>query len=166
MEKFKGFSRYRDDCTVINIDNFIEIAKDIYPPSLELTQENDDFSKADVLDMKATIVDWAIQTSVYCKTDDFPFNVISLPFLESNLSSRVCYLVFFGQILRFSRLCSKKEDFINRVERLGKILLERGYEFKRLRSEFCKVIDKYRTIFEKWGTPLDSYQWFNLIFKS
>lgn len=166
LEKFKGFSRYRDDCTVINIDNFIEIAKDIYPPSLELTQENDDFSKADVLDMKATIVDWAIQTSVYCKTDDFPFNVISLPFLESNLSSRVCYLVFFGQILRFSRLCSKKEDFINRVERLGKILLERGYEFKRLRSEFCKVIDKYRTIFEKWDTPLDSYRWFNLIFNS
>ena len=29
--KLKYFRRYRDDCTTLNIDNFIDIAGEIYP---------------------------------------------------------------------------------------------------------------------------------------
>ena len=39
--RLKYFRRYRDDCTSLNIDNFLTIAQEIYPPSLTLTQEND-----------------------------------------------------------------------------------------------------------------------------
>ena len=96
--KLKFFRRYRDDCTSINIDNFMNISRQIYPPSLELTQENTDFSKANVLDMEVQLENGIICTKVYCKTDAFPFNVISLPFLETNIDRRICYKVFYGQI--------------------------------------------------------------------
>ena len=165
VEKFKGFCRYRDDCTVINIENFLEIAKEIYPPSLDLTQENTDLTKADVLDMKVVINEFSFLTSVYCKTDDFPFDVISLPFLEGNLSDRICYLVFFGQILRFCRLSTRLEDFIIRVKKLGTILLNRGYQMKLLKREFCRVIEKYRIEFQKWNIPIDCSRFFSDIFK-
>ena len=46
--RLKFFRRYRDDCTNLNFDNFIEIAGEIYPPSLSLTQENEDLSKENV----------------------------------------------------------------------------------------------------------------------
>ena len=39
--RLKFFRRYRDDCTSLNINNFLAIASEIYPPSLSLTQEND-----------------------------------------------------------------------------------------------------------------------------
>ena len=83
--RLKYFRRYRDDCTSLNIDNFLTIASEIYPPSLTLTQENDSPIKVNVLDMVAEVKEGRILTKVYCKTDHFPFNVISLPFLESKV---------------------------------------------------------------------------------
>ena len=115
--------------------------------------------------MNVVINEFSFLTSVYCKTDDFPFDVISLPFLEGNLSNRICYLVFFGQILRFCRLSTRLEDFIIRVKKLGTILLNRGYQMKLLKREFCRVIEKYRIEFQKWNIPIDCSRFFSDIFK-
>ena len=81
---FKGLNRYRDDCTALNIDDFRQLARDIYPPSLDLSQENEDLSQATVLDMHVTVVDGYFRTKVYNKTDSFPFEVVTMPFIESN----------------------------------------------------------------------------------
>ena len=74
--KLKFFRRYRDDCTSLDINDFLSIASEIYPPSLSLTQENDSPTIVNVLDMVAEIRDGRILTKVYCKTDHFPFSVI------------------------------------------------------------------------------------------
>ncbi len=87
--RLKFFSRYRDDCTTVNVGDFLTISAEIYPASLSLTQENEDLSKANVLDMEVGISDGIINTRVYCKTDHFPFDVISLHFLSSNLDSNI-----------------------------------------------------------------------------
>ena len=159
VRKFKGLCRYRDDCSAINIENFKEIAKDIYPASLELTQENTDLKKASVLDMNVYISDDDFETNVYCKTDDFPFNVISLPFLNSNISKSICYGVFYSQVLRYQRLCSKLSDFEIRVKLLAATLLERGYNIRFLQRKFLKVLDKYKEEFDRWLLPDDIENW-------
>ena len=147
VDRLKYFRRYRDDCTSLNVDDFLLIAGEIYPPSLTLTQENDRPDRANVLDMVVEVKDLSIVTRVYCKTDHFPFDVISLPFLESNLDSKICYRVFFGQIVRFQRLCSVLSDFEIRVRFLAGVLLARGYEDKYLRGQFCRAVVKY-TVFQ------------------
>ena len=156
---FKGLNRYRDDCTALNIDNFQEIAMDIYPDSLELSQENDDLSKASVLDMDVSVVDGYFRTKVYNKTDSFPFEVVSMPFLNSNIDRQVCYKVFYSQVLRYERLCSFQLDFESRVRSLGVFLLKRGYRLAVLGREFMKVVRSYRTEFERWSVPTDSKRW-------
>ena len=150
-------------CTALNIDNFQEIAKDIYPDSLELSQENDDFSKASVLDMDVSVVDGYFRTKVYNKTDSFPFEVVSMPFLNSNIDRQVCYKVFYSQVLRYERLCSFQLDFESRVRSLGVFLLKRGYRLAVLGREFVKVVRSYRTEFERWSVPTDSKRWFKYI---
>jgi hypothetical protein len=66
--------------------------------------------------MEVQIIQRNYVTKVYCKTDDFPFHIISLPFLESNISNKLCYLVFYGQVLRYQRLCSHlRETFFFEV---------------------------------------------------
>ena len=162
--KFKGLNRYRDDCTALNIDDFRTLAQDIYPPSLELSQENDDMSQAAVLDMFVSVRDGYFKTKVYNKTDSFPFNVVSMPFLESNISLKVCYKVFFSQVLRYQRLCSFKHDFEDRVYSLGKSLEERGYKMDKLGKEFRQVVSNYRSEFERWDIPINSLSWFTSIF--
>ena len=110
--------------------------------------------------MVAEIIDRKIMTRVYCKTDHFPFDVISLPFLSSNLDTRVCYLVFYGQIVRFQRLTSLREDFEIRVKFLADILLDRGYILDLLQIQFCRAVDKYTSEFQKWSLPQDLRLWF------
>ena len=160
---FVGLNRYRDDCTALNIDNFRDVARDIYPASLELSQENDDLSKATVLDMDVNIIDGYFRTKVYNKTDSFPFEVVSMPFLNSNIDRHVCYKVFYSQVLRYERLCSFQSDFESRVRFLGQFLLKRGYKLALLGREFMKVIRTYRTEFERWSVPTDSKLWFSNI---
>ena len=159
-DRLKYFRRYRDDCTSLDIDNFLTVASEIYPPSLTLTQENSLPDKVNVLDMVAEIKDGKIFTKVYCKTDHFPFEVISLPFLESNLDTNICYNVFYGQIVRFQRLTSLREDFEARVKFLATILIKRGYNINFLCKRFTKAIDKYGSEFQKWSLPLDLKSWF------
>ena len=161
----KYFKRYRDDCTTLNCTNFIDIAGDIYDPSLSLSQENDDLSKANVLDMEVNISERSCITKVYCKTDHFPFNVISLPFLESNIDGDLCHRVFYSQIIRFERLSSHREDFERRTRYLGEILISRGYHFSILERLFSKCITKYAKEFQKWYLPLNIKTWFRDIFK-
>ena len=101
---------------------------------------------------------------MYDKTDDFPFEVISLPFLESNINESVCYLVFYSQILRYQRLCSHIGDFNERVKILGDILFQRGYNYAKLKREFVRVIGKYRHEFERWEMISNVNDWFDNIF--
>ena len=141
----------------------MDIARDIYPPSLSLTQENDQLDKASVLDMDVSIQDSNIVTRVFCKTDLFPFHVISLPFLDSNLDSCLCYRVFYGQLVRFERLCTLRIDFENRTNFLARILMDRGYKRNILKRQFCKAVEKYVMEFQKWALPFSFPAWFDSI---
>ena len=155
-----------DDCTTLNLDNFRDLARDIYPPSLELSQENDDLSQATVLDMQVTIEEGRYITKVYNKTDSFPFDVVSMPFIESNIDSKICYKVFYSQILRYQRLCTFIVDFTNRVRLLGNTLINRGYRLDKLAKEFRLVVGNYRAEFERWSIPVNSQVWFRNIFNT
>ena len=159
----KFFRRYRDDCTSINVNDFINISRDIYPPSLELTQENTNPNSANVLDMEVKLDDGNITTKVYCKTEAFPFNVISLPFLETNIDKKICYKVFYGQVIRYQRLCTHLSAFEERTKTLLDILIRRRYKFNKLRQEFCRAIECYISDFQTWSIPLDFNNWFHRI---
>ena len=165
-KKFKHTARYRDDITSCNHTNFPNITNQIYPPSLTLTKENDSDFAATVLDMDVQIIQRNYVTKVYCKTDDFPFHVISLPFLESNISNKLCYLVFYGQVLRYQRLCSHQRDFEARTKKLSAQLMERGYDHKKLNKQFIKVVGNYRTEFARFKIPDNLEKWFNKILEN
>ena len=77
-----------------------------------------------------------------------------------HLDTRICYNVFYGQVIRFQRLTSVIEDFETRVNFLAGVLIKRGYDKKLLLKQFCRAIDKYTSEFQKWSLPLDLKSWF------
>ena len=113
--------------------------------------------------MEVELLRGNIITKVYCKTDAFPFQVISLPYLESNLDEKICYKVFYSQILRYQRLCNYISDFEERTYMLLDILLLRGYRLAKLRREFCRVVNQYICEFQKWVLPQNFDIWFSCI---
>ena len=60
----------------------------------------------------------SISVSVFNKTDDFDFPVVSLTFPQSNIPMIVGYNVFYNQILRFGNTCTKLDTFTLNLNRL------------------------------------------------
>ena len=150
----------------MNIDNFMILASEIYPPSLYLRQKNKDRSRADVLDMHVSLAGGIVTTKVYCKADAFLFHVISLPFLESNIDTAICYRTFYGQTVRFERLCTHKADFEDRVRFLMGIFKDRNYDVRLLGRQFCRAVEKYISVFQRWEIPVNMGDWFKSILDS
>ena len=91
---------------------------------------------------------------MYCKTDDYDFDVVTLPFLESNVAEEMCYNVYFGQVLRYMRICSKEEDFIGRTKLLSDNLIARSYVRKKLATKLNQVMFRYMKEWSKFGSHL------------
>ena len=93
-KKLSNNSRYIDDiavCNMGNINDFITYSKDIYPASISLTSGNIENHRDTFLDLDVNIEDGNFVTKIYHKVDDFDFEVVSFPFITSNLSERVTY---------------------------------------------------------------------------
>ena len=89
--------------------------------------------------------------------------MVTTPFLESNLDKGVCYRVFYGQVVRFQRLCTHREDFESRARYLLDALRDRGYKLGLLGKQFRRAVAKYVVEFQKWELPLDIDGWFKAI---
>ena len=119
-----------------NKNDFI-CSKDIYPESI-LTAGCIENDKDTFLDLDITIENRFI-TKIYHKVDDFDFEVVSFPFPTSNMSDHITYNSFYSQLVRFSSVCSKFNDFDIRSRNLLERLLNRGFSKYRLKNSFKKL---------------------------
>lgn len=153
LRKMNNVGRYLDDVGTCNFQDFDEFASIVYSDSLTLNRSNVTSSSDSVayLDLSVSVVDSNFVVKVYCKTDDYDFEVITLPFLESNVANEMCFYVYFGQILRFLRICTLLDDFKERCIFLTRLLQRRGYANDRLAKKFLEVMYRYRSEFVKFG---------------
>ena len=126
-----------------NINDFMGCSKDIYLASIPLTSGNLDNHRDTFLDLDINIADGMFVTKVYHKVDDFDFNVVTFPFLNSNLSEHVTYNSYFSQLLRFFTICTKYCDFASRSLNLLNSLLNRGYSKYKFKSCFNRFVHNY-----------------------
>ena len=130
LHKLKYNSRY--DIITPNVENFLEIAKHIYPIEIPLEQTNNDSLHDTFLDLDITVANKGFCFKVFHKVDLFDFEVISFPFLESNIPQYICYNTFFSQLVRFSTICSNTSGFAERVHIIYQKLLKWNYDKKKL----------------------------------
>ena len=143
--------RYVDDINVVNYKNFYDKAKEIYPADLILDRSGDNDKDVAYLDVRITIEDNKISSSVFNKTDSFGFPVVNFTFPESNIPMQLGYDVFYGQILRYSKIFSDVHAFIVKSSSLFHTLEERGYQYRDLCRQFRRVFHKNYFIKPKFG---------------
>ena len=143
-------SRYLDDIVTVNFDSFLNISKDIYHNSLVLDSNDHDKSWDTFLDLFIRIIHKHFLIGIYHKVDDFNFEVVNFPFPESNIHSSVGYKVFYGQLIRFFRICNNQHDFLTRCIFVYNKLLARGFKHEGLYKYFRKFTITYN-IFLKYG---------------
>ena len=135
--------RYIDDIAVPNMNNFLDIASRIYPKEIPLESSTLDKKHDTFLDLDIKIFYGNFTFKIFHKVDLFNFEVISFPFLESNIPQKVCYGTFFSQLIRFVRICTDIHGFAERVKLLWSKLLDRNYNGAILKCYFRKFTCQY-----------------------
>ena len=89
---------------ILNINNvyFDNILSQIYPSELPLTKANTSDTKATFLDLHLSISNDIFSTKIYDKRDDFDFEIVNFPFLDSDVPRSTSYGVYISQLIRFA----------------------------------------------------------------
>ena len=149
--KFNLCSRYIDDLFVGNFPNFQEHIYKIYPRELAVNLASNNTRDIAYLDLRIKIEDASLDFSIYDKRDDFNFEIINFPYIESCIPKKSALGVFYSQLIRYGRICSKISSFKIKSKGLIDKLTTQGYKIEELRTlslRFFKekrdIVDKYR----------------------
>lgn len=77
-----------------------------------------------------------LQTTVYNKTDDFPFKVVRYGFADSNVHKNQGLAIFYSQLIRFVRISNTLSDFENKASCMFQEFLEHGFDRNALIAKF------------------------------
>ena len=76
------------------------------------------------------------------------FEVVSFLFPTSNMSDHITYNSFYSQLVRFSSVCSKFNDFDICSRNLLESLLNRGFYKYRLKNSFRKCVLNHHDVLD------------------
>ena len=110
----------------------------IYPSELQLNKANTSDTEAPFLDLHLSVSNGFVSSKIYDKRDDFNFDIVNFPFLDSDVPRRPSYGVYISQLVRLARVCSHVDDFNTRNKCLTAKLLKQGYRYHKLRKAFSK----------------------------
>jgi len=152
---FNRTDRYIDDLMSLDNPRFEEYVPQIYPKELILKKTNGTNEEAEYLDLLVNIDEnGTIKTKLYDKRDDFNFDIVNFPFLDSNIPLGPAYGVYISQLIRYCRACCKYEDFKMRHEVLVTRLLSQGYQKHKLKTYFRKFAQNYENAINKYNIDL------------
>ena len=112
VRRLTSVFRFIDDLTAINDCGKFELSsKEMYPSVLELKKEDSGNTEASILDLfKQSNTSFM---KLYDKSDIFPFSIVRMSHLTSNIPSKMFYGSNGKKILRFARVTNIKTNFIN-----------------------------------------------------
>ena len=112
-----------DDLGTLNNGGVFNIYRDIYPSELQLKVEHSGTHTA-FLNLDVTAKDGVFIYKIYIKRDAFPFFIVRMPYIDSNIPKSIFYSALVGELLRIARLLyknfhEKAMELLNRMKALG-----------------------------------------------
>jgi len=149
--RFHATKRFIDDlCAINDGDAFQHSFKDIYPKELELKLEHSGV-QASFLNLDIKIQDNKFIYKLFDKRDSFPFSIVRMPYLNSNIPQNIFYSALVGEILRIARSTLLFEDFIPKAcELVSRMYRQGAQKHKSIRS-IKKIITKHDEDFSKFN---------------
>ena len=150
--KFSLCDRYIDDLSSLNFPDFSQHLPNIYPPELIVNLSSNSTTNVNYLDLNMKIDNNSnLEISVYDKRDDFNFNIVNFPYLDSCIPRKPALGIFLSQLIRYARICTKFDDFSQRSLILSKRLQNQGYKLKELRKLLIRFYHERGSLIEKYN---------------
>ena len=145
-------ARYMDDIFIMtdSIETFLDDCNGMYDTALSLDRTNQTYDECNFLDLTVMVKNMVITTKLYNKTDDYQFSILKYPFNESNVHINLTMNTIHGEITRFYRCCSNKDDFIQRCKGLVSTLLHNKHTSTHIRDKVFKTIAGNKSLRHKF----------------
>ena len=145
--RFHGVFRFIDDlCAINDSDEFAISHKDIYPQELELKNEHHG-DHATFLDLDVSVVNGTFVYKLFDKRDAFPFFIVRMPYLSSNMPQFIFYGTFKSEVLRIAKNTLRYEDFKPRITSLLSRMKNQGGCSMKFKKCILDVIQNFIVLF-------------------
>ena len=136
--QFNKTFRYIDDLLCVNNDYFNKTHQRDLPIRINTEKTTTTPSETSYLDTTINIEEGngTVRISVYDKREDFSFKIVNFPYQDSNIPRNPACGVYIFQLVRYARICSRKDDFIYRHRRLSLKLQQQGYKYQQFMKSF------------------------------
>ena len=152
---YHGTNRFIDDlCAINDGDEFGRSHKDIYPEELELKVEHHG-THATFLSLDINIIDNTFVYKLYDKRDAFPFAIVRMPYLGSNIPQSIFYSALVGEFLRVARSTLLLEDFVPKAKDLVNRMTVQGASPFLSKRHLRKIIDQHPSSFQQFSTSTE-----------
>ena len=152
---FHSTKRFIDDLCAINDGNlFGTVYKDIYPEELELKLEHSG-AHASFLNLDITINEGIFVYKLFDKRDDFPFSIVRMPHIDSNIPEFIFYSALVGELLRIARSTLLLEDFKGKAKELCQRMHKQGANLNITYRHIEKVISRHPEDFSRFQIPTE-----------
>jgi hypothetical protein len=145
--------RYIDDILALNCPDFINKAASIYVKELKL-EETYKGNHCCFLDLDISLQNGSGIVNVYNKTDAFPFKVNRFGYPDSKVSASIHSNTIIGQLIRYARICSNKNDFIIRARELFNIYTSRNFPADTMVVNFYRFASSNLALICKFVYPI------------
>ena len=155
--------RFIDDLAAINDHGeFENVYKEIYPPELELKKESTSITEASFLDLNIKIINNKFSLSLYDKRDFFPFSIVRMPYLSSNIPSKMFYATLGAEILRIGRTSTVLERFVTSSQAVIKRMQKQGGKSIPILKCLNKIYGRNFGVFKEFANT--SKEFVDLVF--
>ena len=154
-QKFRHLFRFIDDLIYFNDDGeFAKSFGEIYPPEMEVKQENHVNTEASYLELGLHIDNRIITSKLYDKRDAFNFSVVRLPYKCSNIPCKMFYATIGAEVLRIGKATSKYDFFLQSVHTLLSRMKKQGADGFGIKKVLRKMIGRHQEHFFKFSKPV------------
>ena len=137
---FHSTFRFIDDlCSLNDGGMFGRVFEDIYPEELELKVEHNG-NHATFLNLDISVIEGKFVYKLYDKRDDFPFSIVRMPYLCSNIPQNIFYSALVGEFLRIARATLNFSDFKVKAKDLLERMINQGGDYKIIRTKLLKMV--------------------------
>ena len=152
-KKFHATSRFIDDlCPLNDGGEFAKSHKEIYSKEMELKKEHEG-QHATFLELDVTVTDKIFVYKLFDKRDDFPFSIVKMPFLSSNIPYNIFYNTILSEILRIARCSLLYPDFLTKSRELCCRMKRQGAEIIFSKCSLLRFMEKHSLTFMKYNVP-------------
>ena len=118
---------------------------------MEIKLESNNIKEVAYLDLKIRSEEGRLDFSVYDKRDDFSFEIVNFPFIESCIPKKSALGVFYSQSIRYARICSKCEAFKAKGFGLVTRLKSQGFKQEDLRKIGLRFFEERKDLILKYN---------------